>query len=220
MKLIVGLGNPGPQYARTRHNAGYMVVDRLTASLPPEPVKAKFQAALREATLAGERSLLMKPLTYMNRSGQALAEALGFYKLAPERDLLVIVDDLYLPCGALRLRPGGGTGGHNGLEDIHRVLARDDYPRLRLGVGQLPTGGKPAFMDQADFVLSRFTAEEERLVEAAVVRAAAAVELWASKGLAAAMNFANAPEGVSGKGNKTDGGSKSGGGTASPPGGC
>ncbi|MCE7975098.1 MAG: aminoacyl-tRNA hydrolase [Leptolyngbya sp. PLA1] len=192
MKLVVGLGNPGPQYAKTRHNAGFMLIDRLT---PPGAVpKSRFQSSLIDAELAGQRCLLLKPLTFMNRSGQAVAEALAFYKLSPASDLLVIVDDLYLPSGSLRLRPSGGTGGHNGLEDITRALATDAYPRLRIGVGMLPSGGKPAHFDQADYVLSRFDDDELPLVESAIKRAAPGVELWATKGLTAAMNRLNAPD--------------------------
>lgn len=191
-KLIVGLGNPGSQYAKTRHNAGFMLIDRLSpaSSIP----KSRFQSSLIDAELAGQRCLLLKPLTFMNRSGQAVAEALSFFKLSPASDLLVIVDDLYLPCGSLRLRPSGGTGGHNGLEDITRALASDAYPRLRIGVGMLPSGGKPPQFDQADYVLSRFADDELPLVDAAIKKAAPGVELWATKGLTAAMNRLNAPD--------------------------
>lgn len=213
MKLIVGLGNPGSQYARTRHNAGFQAADRLCAKVAPGAIpKARFSAVATDLTIGAEKCLVLKPTTYMNRSGQAVAEALNFYKLDPASDLLVIVDDLYLPCGAVRLRPGGGTGGHNGLEDIQRALGRDDYARLRLGVGLLPSGGKPPLIDQADFVLSRFNAEEETLLDAAVKKAADGAEAWASLGLSAAMNRVNAPAGGEG------GGKRSGGGSGPPPG--
>lgn len=194
MKLIVGLGNPGPQYARTRHNVGFMVVDRLQGAHPAGGLpKARFKSLTSEVTLGSERCLLMKPTTFMNLSGQAVGEAVGFFKIDPVNDLLVVVDDLYLPTGAVRLRPGGGTGGHNGLEDVHRALGRDDYPRLRIGVGLLPSGGKPAHMDQADYVLSRFTPDEEPLLDAALNKAVGGSEAWASRGLNAAMNMVNAP---------------------------
>lgn len=193
MKLIVGLGNPGSQYIRTRHNAGFMVADRLCAKHGRgEPVKARFQAATTELSLGGEKVLVIKPTTFMNRSGQSVSEAVRFFKVDAAKDLLVIVDDLYLPTGAVRLKPGGGAGGHNGLTNIQQLLGADVYPRLRIGVGLQPSGGKPPFMDQADFVLGRFTAEEEPLLEGALSKAEQAVEVFASKGLDAAMNFSNA----------------------------
>ncbi|HYE63467.1 MAG TPA: aminoacyl-tRNA hydrolase [Phycisphaerales bacterium] len=193
MKLIVGLGNPGSQYTRTRHNAGFMVADRLCAKHGRgEPAKARFQAATTELSLGGEKVLVMKPTTFMNRSGQSISEAVRFFKVDAAKDLLVIVDDLYLPTGAVRLKPGGGAGGHNGLTSIQQLLGSDAYPRLRIGVGLQPSGGKPPFMDQADFVLGRFTSEEEPLLEGALSKAEQAVEVFAGKGLEAAMNFANA----------------------------
>ncbi len=193
MKLIVGLGNPGSQYARTRHNAGFMVAERLCARHGRgEPVKARFQAATCELSLAGQKCLVMRPTTFMNRSGQSVSEALRFYKLDPAADLLVIVDDLYLPTGAVRLKPGGGAGGHNGLASIGQLLGADTYPRLRVGVGLQPDGGKPPQMDQADFVLGRFTDDEEPLLAGALSKAEQAVEAFVGKGLDHAMNFANA----------------------------
>jgi PTH1 family peptidyl-tRNA hydrolase len=193
MKLIVGLGNPGSQYTRTRHNAGFMVADRLCAKHGRgDPVKARFQAATTEFTLGGEKVLVIKPTTFMNRSGQSVSEAVRFFKVDPAKDLLVIVDDLYLPTGTLRLKPGGGAGGHNGLTNIQQLLGADVYPRLRIGVGLQPSGGKPPFMDQADYVLGRFTEEEEPLLEGSLSKAEQAAEVFAGKGLDAAMNFANA----------------------------
>lgn len=214
MKLLVGLGNPGSQYTRTRHNAGFMVIDRLmerhaAAEIP----KARFNALTIEAKIGqrdskgdskgasvSEKCLLLKPTTYMNRSGQSVAEALGFYKLAIAGEMLVIVDDLYLPVGSIRLRPEGGAGGHNGLSDISRALGTDSYSRLRIGVGMKPSGGFPSMMNQADFVLSRFMDEEMADLEASVDRAADAVEVFATKGMAAAMNKFNASEKEGGRG--------------------
>lgn len=196
MKLIVGLGNPGTQYTRTRHNAGFLVVDRLAAKFGDGGVaKTRFQSVAMDAAIEGEKCLLLKPTTFMNRSGQAVGEAVAFFKLDPYQDLLVVVDDLYLPVGAVRLRPGGGTGGHNGLSDIQRALGGDMYPRLRVGVGMLPDGGKPPEFNQADFVLSRFSDEDEPLFESGVVAGAQGAALWAGKGLSAAMNAINAPKG-------------------------
>jgi peptidyl-tRNA hydrolase, PTH1 family len=195
MKVIVGLGNPEGRYAKTRHNAGFMVVDRLLGKfVPSEPLKARFNSATAEANVGGERCLFMKPITYMNRSGQAVGEAVRFYKIDPTRELLVVVDDLYLPVGAIRFKPGGGAAGHNGLADIERNLGADGYPRLRVDVGMRPDGGKPPFMDQADFVLSQFMAEEEAELNASLVKAAEAAEVFIGKGLDAAMNAFNKPD--------------------------
>jgi PTH1 family peptidyl-tRNA hydrolase len=204
MKLIVGLGNPGSQYERTRHNAGFMVVDRLIARhAPAEMARSKFGAAVVEARLpfvchkgdagetgaanADDRCLLMKPLSYMNRSGQAVAEAVRFYKLNPRADVMVLVDDIALPCGSIRLRPEGGAGGHNGLTDVERCLGTPDYPRLRIGVDP------PGIIPQADYVLGRFTEEQWKAVEPALVKAADACETWLKRGMDAAMNVHNAP---------------------------
>lgn len=193
MKMIIGLGNPGPEYAKTRHNAGFMVVDRLWAChARGEVARGRFQSATVEATISGEKCLLMKPTTFMNLSGRAVADAIRFYKADPAADVLVVVDDLYLPVGKVRVRPGGGTGGHNGLESIEQALGRDDYPRLRVGVGLSPSGGKPPLMDQADFVVSRFTREEEEMLEPALARAARAAEAFVAGGLARCMNVYNA----------------------------
>ncbi len=200
MKLIVGLGNPGPQYTKTRHNAGFMVVDRLAQRhAGSEPVKARFNASTIEATIGGEKCMLVKPLTFMNRSGQSVAEAVRFFKLEPYTDLLVIVDDIYLPVGGLRLRPDGGTAGHNGLSDIQRALGADAYPRCRVGVGMKREDGsvgKHPLMAQADFVLQRFTEEEWPVLEPAIDKAADASELFVSKGLAVAMNKFNVSDGA------------------------
>jgi len=193
MKLIIGLGNPGSQYAKTRHNAGFMVIDRLCAAYGRGGVvKSRFQSATMEVSIASERCLLMKPTTFMNNSGRAVGEAVRFFKVDPVEDMVVIVDDLYLPTGGVRLKPGGGAGGHNGLISIEQLMGRDDYPRLRMGVGLLPGGGKPAMMDQADYVLSRFREDEEPLLAGAVDKSVRTIEVYAAKGLTHAMNFANA----------------------------
>lgn len=190
MKLIVGLGNPGREYERTRHNAGFMVIDRLVQRhAPATPARARFNAAVVEAPVAGQPCLLVKPTTFMNRSGQSVGEAVRFYKLSLATDVLVIVDDLYLPAGTIRIRPGGGSAGHNGLADLERALGTQDYPRLRVGIDP-----KPAFMDQADYVLGRFTDEQWGAVVPAIDKAADAAELFVSKGLDAAMNKFNAGE--------------------------
>ncbi|MFZ4573899.1 MAG: aminoacyl-tRNA hydrolase [Phycisphaerales bacterium] len=200
MKIIVGLGNPEGRYAKTRHNAGFMVVDRLLSRhAPREVLKARFNAATAETSIGGERCLLMKPTTYMNRSGLAVGEAVRFFKVDFKADLLVVVDELYIPTGKIRINPKGGAGGHNGLAHIQQSLGSDEYPRLRVGVGLQPDGGKPSFMDQSDFVLGQFAQDEEPLLAPALDRAAAASESFVTKGLAGAMNAFNGPEGGSTK---------------------
>ncbi|NUQ66718.1 MAG: aminoacyl-tRNA hydrolase [Phycisphaerales bacterium] len=194
MKMIVGLGNPGSEYAKTRHNAGFMVVDRLCAlHARGEVAKGRFGAATIDATIAGEKCLLLKPTTYMNLSGRAVAEAVRFYKIDPIADMLVIVDDLYLPVGRVRARSGGSAGGHNGLSDIQRAIGTDAYPRVRVGVGLRPNGGKPPMMDQADFVLSRFGADEEDDLNASIETAAKAAATFVQRGIDVCMNECNAP---------------------------
>lgn len=204
MKLIVGLGNPGSQYERTRHNAGFMVVDRLIARhASTEIARSKFAAAVVEARLpfvchAGEagqtggtssddKCLFMKPLNYMNRSGQSVAEAVRFYKLNPKADVMVLVDDIALPCGSIRIRPEGGAGGHNGLSDIERCLGTQDYPRMRIGIDA------PGIIPQADYVLGKFTEEQWPKVDASLAKAADACDTWLKRGMDAAMNVHNAP---------------------------
>ncbi len=188
MKLIVGLGNPGQQYANTRHNAGFMAVDLIARKYALGPAKQKFHAGVVEAELAGEKALLMEPLTYMNRSGLAVGEAMGFYKLTPP-DLLVIVDDFALPLGTLRLRASGSAGGHNGLADIQRVLGTPEYPRLRIGVGAPEFEGRS--VKHVDHVLGPFTTEQRQALEPALEAAMAAVECWVRDGIETAMTRFN-----------------------------
>ncbi len=187
MKLIVGLGNPGSEYERTRHNAGFMAVDRLIARYGTgQTLRARFHSGVVEAHVPGAgKCLLQKPITYMNRSGLAVIEALNFYKLDPAEDLLVIVDDVALPVGAMRMRASGGDGGHNGLGDISRVLGGVDYARLRVGIGA------PGPVPQKDYVLRRFTAEQLDELDPLLEKAADATELWAREGAEAAMNSFN-----------------------------
>jgi len=190
MKLLVGLGNPGRDYQNTRHNVGYEVVDVLTRRhAPAETGRGRFHALTYDARIAGEKCLLMRPTTYMNRSGVAVAEAASFYRVNPASDLLVIVDDLALTAGGVRLRARGGAGGHNGLADIERVLGTTEYPRLRIGIGPKPPG-----MDQARYVLDRFNVEQREAIEPALARAADAAEMFVSDGIVAAMNEFNARE--------------------------
>ncbi|HVZ93557.1 MAG TPA: aminoacyl-tRNA hydrolase [Phycisphaerales bacterium] len=193
MKLIVGLGNPGPNYEKTRHNAGFMAIDRLASRhAPSAPARSRFNSLTFESrldTAEGQEScLFMKPMTYMNRSGLAVADAVRFFKVNPTTDLFVIVDDLYIPCGSIRIRGDGGSGGHNGLADIERSLGTANYARCRVGIDQ------PTFAAGADYVLERFTEVQWAQVDPAITRAADAAEVWATKGLNAAMNKFNAPD--------------------------
>ena len=184
--LIVGLGNPGEKYERTRHNVGFLVVDALAERLGVPVQKLKHRALTNTVRLAGQKALLMKPVTFMNLSGEAVGDAARFYKLPPER-VLVISDDTALPLGKLRLRKGGSAGGHNGLKSIVQHLGTDEGPRLRLGVGEKP---RPDY-DMADWVLGRLQGEDWKAMEAAVDRAADAVEHVLAHGVDAAMNRFN-----------------------------
>ena len=184
--LIVGLGNPGEKYERTRHNVGFLVVDALAERLGVPVQKLKHRALTNTVRLAGQKALLMKPVTFMNLSGEAVGDAARFYKIPPER-VLVISDDTALPLGKLRLRKGGSAGGHNGLKSIIQHLGTDQFPRLRLGVGEKP---RPDY-DMADWVLGRLQGEDWKAMEAAVDRAADAVECVLSQGVDAAMNRFN-----------------------------
>ncbi|MBI1368800.1 MAG: aminoacyl-tRNA hydrolase [Planctomycetes bacterium] len=189
MKLIVGLGNPGAQYRNTRHNAGFMVVERLAVRHGMDAPKEKFHAACIEGRIGNERVMLMQPLTYMNRSGLAVGEALSFYKADRDTDLLIVVDDLALPIGAVRVRKSGGSGGHNGLADIERALGTIAYPRLRLGIGEPFINGQRIAMH--DYVLGAFTAEQAEPLAKGVETAADAVECFLASDLATAMNRYN-----------------------------
>ncbi|HED54332.1 MAG TPA: aminoacyl-tRNA hydrolase [Phycisphaerales bacterium] len=187
MKLLVGLGNPGSEYTRTRHNAGFLVLARLAERYATQKIaRSKFHAMVLDASIGGEKCLLMKPMTYMNRSGQAVAEAVRFYKLDIPSDVLVIVDDVALPCGTIRLRAEGGTGGHNGLADIARKLGREAFPRLRVGIDS-----KPPMMRLDEYVLGRFTEEQREQLEPALTTAADAAEAFVTRGITQAMNTFN-----------------------------
>jgi len=191
MKLIVGLGNPGADYADTRHNAGFMALSRLARRHGLTGPKARFKSAVLELVLDTEKVLLMQPMTYMNRSGQAVGEAARFYKLAPA-DVLVVYDDTALPLGGLRLRPRGGAGGHNGISDVARALDTDAFPRLRIGIGEPRLGEQR--ISKHDYVLGRFTDEQMADLTPALDRAAEAAECWAAEGIDAAMNRYNVKE--------------------------
>ena len=185
MKLVVGLGNPGRKYEGTRHNVGFEVVARLARECNAAPPRRKFDGEVSECPLGDEKSLLLAPQTFMNRSGLSVRQALDFYQVALE-DLLVVCDEFQLPVGQLRLRPQGTDGGQNGLADVIRVLGTKEFPRLRIGIGPVPDRWDPA-----DFVLGKFTSGEREIIDVEVARAADAVKLWANDGLTAAMNKYN-----------------------------
>lgn len=180
-KLVVGLGNPGRKYDNTRHNVGFAVVAELARRHGQGPAKEAFKGETVEALLGAERTLLLCPHTFMNRSGSSAILARDFYKLE-HVGLLVVCDDFNLPLGKLRLRAGGSAGGQKGLDDIIRAFGTQDVPRLRLGIGQ-----PPPHWEGADFVLGRFDKDERPVAGDMVSRAAEAIELWAREGLQAAM---------------------------------
>jgi peptidyl-tRNA hydrolase, PTH1 family len=185
MKLIVGLGNPGRRYAGTRHNVGWQVVAELARRCGAGAPRVKFQGELVEALVAGEKTLLLCPQTYMNASGASVQPARDFYQLE-NRDLIVVCDDFSLPLGRLRFRAKGSSGGQRGLEDIIRRLGTEEFPRLRLGIGTPPPN-----WDAVDFVLSRFDERERAEIDLAIGHAAEALADWVREGLAYCMNHYN-----------------------------
>ena len=185
MKLVVGLGNPGKQYALTRHNVGFECLAELARKHGTSKPKAAFQGEVVDADLSGVRTLLLAPHTFMNRSGSSVAKALEFYKL-PHTDLLVVCDDFHLPVATLRCRAKGTSGGQKGLADIIRCLGTEEFARLRIGIGEPPPNRDPA-----DYVLGRFSKEERKELEPTIWRAADAVTVWAREGIENCMNKYN-----------------------------
>ena len=188
MKLICGLGNPGREYERHRHNIGFRVVDELCRRTGTALSQEKFEARIGQGTLGRERVVFLQPQTFMNHSGFALAPALRFYKIELS-DVLVIHDELDLPFGRIQVKSGGGAGGHNGLRSILEQLGEDGFPRLRFGIGK--PEGPNAKARVTGYVLSNFSPEEEGSLNDLIVRAADASETWAREGIAAAMNRFN-----------------------------
>jgi PTH1 family peptidyl-tRNA hydrolase len=184
--LIVGLGNPGAEYARTRHNAGYMLVELLARRWRAVwRAEKKFSARLAQAEHHGRRALLCEPQTFMNASGEAVGAVLNFYRLPLER-LLVAMDDADLPLGEIRLRPGGSSGGHHGLESIEQHAASREYARLRIGIGR-----EAGAREITGHVLGRLNAAEMELMEKVLARAADQAECWLADGIQKAMNQFN-----------------------------
>lgn len=200
MKLIVGLGNPGRDYLETRHNVGFAVIDALAERLGwvkkdqfDRTAKSAFDGLASEGLIqlasgGSEKLILLKPMTYMNLSGRSIRSALDFFKLEPS-EVLVIVDEIALPVGKIRLRGEGSDGGHNGLKSVEQMLGTPKYPRLRIGVGSPPPP-----MAGKDWVLGKFKPEEQPQILSAVGRAAGCAITWADEGLTKAMNTFNAED--------------------------
>lgn len=187
MKLVVGLGNPGPKYRKTRHNIGYLVLSELANRFAHGNPRNKFHADTLDVRIGGEQVLLLCPTTFMNRSGLSVQEASRFYKV-PNEDILIVCDDLNLSFARLRIRSEGGAGGQKGLKDIIRVLG-EKVPRLRFGIGS-----PPGNLDAADYVLANFTETEIKELELELKRTADAIECWLKSGINEAMNRFNAKE--------------------------
>lgn len=187
MYLIAGLGNPGKQYERTRHNMGFDTIDELVDRhrIPGSGVQHK--AMYGKGMIAGEKVILAKPLTYMNLSGDSIREFINYYKMDPETELIVIYDDIDLEPGQIRIRKKGSAGGHNGMKSIISQIGTQNFYRVKVGVG-----AKPAGWDLADYVLGRFSTKEREEVDKAIEEAADAVEVILGEGIDAAMNKYNA----------------------------
>lgn len=184
--LVVFLGNPGTKYEMTRHNAGFMAGDAMAKAQGAAINRSRFKALTGTCDIGGETVMLMKPQTFMNLSGEAVAQAVSFYTLAPDH-VIVVSDEVALPIGKLRIRTKGSAGGHNGLKNIIALLGTDQFPRIRIGVGAAP---HPDY-DMADWVLSSFKGKDAEDILAAAARAAEAVECYITKGADRAMNLYN-----------------------------
>jgi PTH1 family peptidyl-tRNA hydrolase len=190
VKLVVGLGNPGTKYQGTRHNIGFELVDRLAQGGSSSTFSRKFEGLCAEVEIDYRRVMLLKPETFMNLSGRSVGQAVRFLKI-PLTDVLGVCDDLSLPLGKLRLRPGGTDGGQKGLRDMINHLGSDQFPRLRIGIGDREQA------DAADFVLSRFRSSERPVIDDALILASQAVAVWVTQGIDAAMNRFNGPAAAS-----------------------
>ncbi|MCI5902665.1 MAG: aminoacyl-tRNA hydrolase [Blautia sp.] len=186
MYLIVGLGNPGRKYEKTRHNMGFDVIDCLVEKHGVPQSGVKFNAMFGKGIIGGERVILMKPLSFMNLSGGPVREMVNFFKIDPEKELIVIYDDIDLDPGQLRIRKQGSAGGHNGMKDIIRCLGTDRFVRVKVGVG-----ARPQDWDLADYVLSRFSDADRKVIDEGIEQAADAVEMAVEKGVDIAMNQYN-----------------------------
>ena len=188
--VIAGLGNPGREYAETKHNVGFCVIDRLAEKYHIDVTKFKQKALIGDGTINGKRVLLVKPQTFMNLSGESIREIVNFYKIPQDR-FVVIYDDTSMPAGQIRLREKGSHGGHNGIRNIIQQMGTDVFYRIKVGIGEKPNG-----WDLADYVLSRFPAEERKIMETAFRDAAEAAGVLIAEGPDAAMNRFNGPRNV------------------------
>lgn len=184
MLAIFGLGNPGSRYEGTRHNVGFEVVDKLAQMHGDEIKRRKFNALVGELKIADERSLIVKPQTFMNESGRSVAAAALWHDLEPHQ-ILVICDDLDLESGVVRVKRGGSSGGHNGLKSIIAALGTEEFPRIRVGIG------RPEHGDSIDYVLGRVHTSQRDVIDEAVSKAAEAAACWVSRGIDACMNRFN-----------------------------
>ena len=185
MYIIAGLGNPDKKYEGTRHNAGFEAVDKLADKLGVKISEKKFKGLCQTVSLNGDKYLLLKPLTYMNNSGESIRAAADFYKIAPE-NIIILYDDINFECGRMRIRGSGSAGGHNGMKSIIQHLGTQDFARVRVGIGN-----KPPKMDLADYVLGHFSRDEEKVIQDAAKEAALAVTVMIESGVDAAMNRFN-----------------------------
>ncbi len=184
--IVVGLGNPGRKYTLTRHNSGFLCVDMLSEKLNFRVDKLKFKSLIADTTIGGHRCIVMKPQTYMNNSGEAIRECAAFYKIPPEK-IIVIYDDISLDVGRLRIRRKGTDGGHNGIKSIIYHLNSDQFPRIKLGCGKKP---HPDY-DLIDWVVSEFKKDEQKALEPALENACKAIELLLDNQIDKAMNLYN-----------------------------
>ena len=185
MKLIVGLGNPGGEYDETRHNVGFQVIDELKQQFSHAVFDKKFKGLVTRARIGGEDAVLLKPMTYMNLSGESVGPAAGFYKIPPE-DIIVIHDELDIEPGRIKLKKGGGHGGHNGLKSLVKHLPNANFTRVRLGIGR-----PPPRWETANYVLGKFTKQEQPIIEEVISSATKAVEVILEEGLPSAMKEYN-----------------------------
>ena len=185
MILIAGLGNPGKEYENTRHNAGFLVLDTLAQKLGADLSERKHRALCGKAVIGGQKVILLKPQTYMNSSGESIRAAADYYKVPPE-DILVVYDDISLEPGQLRIRAKGSAGGHNGIKSIIAHLGTQEFPRVKVGIGE-----KPPRMDLADYVLGHFSSGEKKIMEEAAKEAADAICEIVNVGIEQAMNDHN-----------------------------
>ena len=187
MKMVIGLGNPGAKYARTRHNVGFDVVAELARRFDAGKPQSKFQAEMQEIVVRSQKLLLISPLTFMNLSGESVWQFVRFYQPEPS-DIVVVCDDMNLPTGRLRWRPSGSAGGQNGLKNIIEKLGHSEFPRLRMGIDR-----PPGRMDTTAWVLGKFRDDENAEIEIAVMRAADSIEKWVSEGIEPTMSEFNRP---------------------------